>query len=108
MQRNYIDWPLICSPTAEQFELAEKQRAETANLDDEIVFYETTIRADLEVSQMGKWVVVHDRKLEGTFDSFGEAARNGVSRFGKGPFLLQQVGAPRTTLSIPSNWPLRP
>ena len=39
MQRNYIDWPLICSPTAEQFELAEKQRAETANLDDEIVFY---------------------------------------------------------------------
>jgi hypothetical protein len=68
-----------------------------ADLDDEIAFYET-LRADLESRQLGKWVLVHDRKLEGTYDAFEDAAVDAVGRFGRGPYLIRQVGAPPVTL----------
>lgn len=39
-----------------------------AELRDDIAVYES-IRADLEAKALGKWVVVHDRVLVGTFDT---------------------------------------
>jgi hypothetical protein len=68
-----------------------------AELKDEIAAYET-MRADLEASHLGKFVVVHNRTLVGTYDSFDAAAREAVHRFGRGPYLIRQIGSPPITL----------
>jgi hypothetical protein len=57
-----------------------------------------TMQADLERKHMGKWVLIHDLKLEGVFDSFEAAAEYAVQHFGRGPYLIRQVGAPPVTL----------
>ena len=64
----------------------------TAGLKKEIAAYEK-MRDDLEIEHLGKWVVVYDRKLVGTYGSFEEAAEDVVPRFGRGPYLIRQVGA---------------
>lgn len=48
----------------------------------------------LEAHHRGKWVVVHDEALVGAFDTLDAAAREAVTRFGRGPYLIRQVGAP--------------
>lgn len=69
------------------------------DLDDEIAAYEA-MRNDLEAHHMGRWVLVHSRELVGEFDSFEAAAEDAVRRFGRGPFLIRQVGAPALTLPV--------
>lgn len=56
------------------------------------------ISADLESSSLGKWAVVHDEKLFGVFDSFEAAAKQAVQNFGRGPYLIRQIGASAVTL----------
>jgi hypothetical protein len=68
-----------------------------AELEKEIAAFEK-IRAELEAHHKGKWVVVRDAKLEDTFDNFERAAEYAVKRFGAGPYLIRQVGAPEATL----------
>jgi hypothetical protein len=68
-----------------------------AELTDDIVAYEA-MRADLESESLGKWVLLHNRHLEGKFGTFDEAARAAVHRFGRGPYLIRQVGAGSVTL----------
>jgi len=68
-----------------------------ADIDTEIAAYDK-LRADLEANHMGKWVLVRDEKLEGMYDSFDAAAVDAVRRFGRGPYLIRQVGAPPITL----------
>ena len=63
-----------------------------AEITQEIAAYER-MQSDLEREHLGKWVVVHDEELIGAYDDFEEAAYEGVQRFGRGPFLLRQVGA---------------
>lgn len=62
-------------------------------LDREIAAYDAK-RAELEARYLGKWVVFHGGAMIGAFDDFDTAAREAVSRFGAGPYLLRQVGAP--------------
>jgi hypothetical protein len=52
----------------------------------------------LERDQAGKWVVVHDEVLAGAFDTFDAAATKAVERFGRGPYLIRQIGAPPVVL----------
>ena len=66
-------------------------------LDREIAAYET-IRADLENQHMGKWILIFNEKLIGVFSSFDEAAKDAVEKFGRGPYLIRQVGAPPITM----------
>lgn len=66
-------------------------------LDQEIVAYEK-MRADLENRHMGEWVLVSGETLIGVFASFDEAARDAVHKFGRGPYLIRQVGAPPVTM----------
>jgi len=66
-------------------------------LDTELVAFEN-MRQDLENHQMGKWVLIHGGKLEGTFVSFDDAAENATERFGRGPYLIRQIGAPPVTI----------
>ncbi len=68
-----------------------------AELDQEIAAY-SGMSAELEAHHMGKWVLVHDLNLIGIFDSFEGAAEDAVRRFGRGPYLIRQVGAPPVTL----------
>ena len=62
-------------------------------LDREIAAYET-MRADLENQHMGEWVLVFNENLIGVYPSFDEAAQVAVREFGRGPYLIRQIGAP--------------
>ncbi len=63
-------------------------------------------RGELESKHLGKWVVVHDRELVGVFDDFESAAADAVEKFGRGPYLIRQVGAPPVVLplSVMQTW----
>lgn len=56
------------------------------------------IRNRLETDYFGKWVVFHNTVLIDTYDSFEEAAEEAVRKFGRGPYLIRQVGAPPPAL----------
>ena len=64
-----------------------------AKLSIEIAAYER-MRDELETDHFGKWVVVHDEELIGTYQSFEAAAGVAIERFGRGPYLIRRVGAP--------------
>ena len=68
-----------------------------AELDQEIGAYEG-MKSELEAHHMGKWVLIHDLTLTKIYDSFEFAAEDAVQRFGRGPYLIRQVGAPPVTL----------
>ncbi len=76
-----------------------------ATLKNEIAAYER-MRNDLEVEHLGKWVVMHHEKLVGTYESFEAAAEDAVQNFGRGPYLIRQVGAP--PLVLPASVQYRP
>lgn len=60
------------------------------------------LRAELEKHYMGKFVIVKDGALQGSFDTFDAAAHEAVQKFGRGPYLIRQVGAPHT-VRIPTS-----
>jgi hypothetical protein len=66
-------------------------------LDTEIAAYDRA-RIDLEVNLKGKWVVFNGEARIGAFDSFDEAASEAVRRFGRGPYLIRQVGSAELVL----------
>lgn len=68
-----------------------------AEITEDIAAYET-MRQELEASHTGKWVLLHNCKLVGIYDSFESAAEFAVKEFGRGPYLIRQVGAPPVTL----------
>jgi hypothetical protein len=68
-----------------------------SELKDDIAAYDA-MRADLESSALGKWALIHEKEFIGTFDQFEEAAKVAVSRFGRGPYLIRQIGAAAVTL----------
>ena len=55
-------------------------------------------KAELEANHMGKWVLMYEREVIGIFDSIEAAADVAVQRFGRGPYLIRQIGAPPVTL----------
>ena len=72
----------------------------TANsdvLDRQIDAYKA-MRDELERDHLYEWVVFHDEKLIGAYEDFQDAAAEAVRRFGRGPYLIRQVGAPPKTL----------
>ena len=56
------------------------------------------VQAELERNHAGKFVVVKGRNVVGSWDTFDAAAREAATRFGRGPYLIRQVGAPPPTL----------
>ena len=61
-------------------------------LDKDISAFEK-VRENFETHYMGKWVLFHDEKMIGAFDTFDGAAQEATQKFGKGPYLIRQVGA---------------
>ncbi len=68
-----------------------------SKLTEEIVAYKTMQR-ELEIDYMGRWVVIHDKKLSGIYNSFEAAAEKAVEQFGSGPYLIKEVGVSPVTL----------
>ena len=66
-------------------------------LETEIQAFEAR-KAELEKHYKGKFVVFHGRELIGAFDTLDAAAADAVRRFGRGPYLIRQVGAPPVSL----------
>lgn len=56
------------------------------------------MRDELEATAKGKWVLFYKSDLIATFDTFDAAATEAVRKFGRGPFLIRQIGAPETVL----------
>jgi hypothetical protein len=75
-----------------------------AEIDNEITAYEA-MREKLETEHMGKWVLVRQEKLIGLYDSFDAAAEDAVRQFGRGPYLIRQIGAPPVTLPASVMYP---
>ena len=77
-----------------------------ADLQFEIDAYQR-MEAELKAQHHGRWVLLHDGALIDSFETFEAAAADAVRRFGRGPFLIRQVGAPPTTLpiSVMYAWP---
>jgi len=76
-----------------------------AELDQEIAAYEGMSK-ELEAHHMGKWVLIHDLKLIAIYESFERAAEDAVRQFGRGPYLIRQVGAP--PVALPASVMYRP
>jgi uncharacterized protein with PIN domain len=68
-----------------------------AVLNEEIAAYDA-MRKELEADHMGKWVLLHGQKLISVFNTFESAAEEAVRQFGRGPYLIRQIGAPPLTL----------
>lgn len=64
-----------------------------ATLNENIAAYDK-MRDFLEIEHFGKWVVFYGEELAGTYDDFQDAAAETVKRFGRGPYLIRQVGRP--------------
>ena len=56
------------------------------------------MRRVLETQHLGKWVVLYDRELVKIDESFQNVAEFAVVNYGRGPYLIRQVGAPPITL----------
>ena len=61
-------------------------------LDYEITAYDR-MRAELERDYPGKWIIMHDGEIAGAFESSEECVQSAVEQFGRGPYLIRQVGA---------------
>ncbi len=70
-----------------------------SELDQELRTY-ASMKVDLEEHHMGKWVVIHDGELVDAFDTLDAAATEAVRRFGRGLYLIRQVGA--LAVSLPA------
>ncbi len=68
-----------------------------AALDNEIAAYDK-MQAELESKHLSKWVLIREQSLVNIYDSFEAAAEDAVKRFGRGPYLIRQIGAPPITL----------
>lgn len=71
----------------------------------EIAAYDR-MRDSLETDHFAEWVVVHGEKLAGTYMDFQAAAADAVRRFGRGPYLIRQIGEP--PLALPASVLYRP
>jgi hypothetical protein len=63
----------------------------------EIGAYERML-PELEKNYPGKFVVFKGEEFVGAWDTLNAAGSAAVARFGRGPYLIRQVGAPRPTL----------
>ena len=74
------------------------------HLDREIATYEG-MQEQLEANHKGEWAVIHGEEFIGTYPDFQVAAKTAVKRFGRGPYLIREIGAP--PIVIPSYIPER-
>jgi len=77
--------------------MPDEESRPAADLTTEIAAFEEQ-QAELERLYAGKFVVFKGGDLIGAWDTLNAAAMEAATRFGRGPYLIRQVGAPRPTL----------
>ena len=55
------------------------------------------LRIALEAQARGQWALIRRNELIGTFASFELAAKEADRRFGRGPYLIREIGAPNVS-----------
>jgi len=78
----------------------------TSPLQEEIEAFEN-MKDELLRHHNGKFVVFKGKELIGAFDTFDNAAREAIQRFGNGPYLIRQVGG-STGMPLPASVAYRP
>ena len=68
-----------------------------AVLRDDIAAFDR-MRDELETKHFNEWVVFHQGAFIDAFTDFESAAEAAVDKFGTGPYLIRQVGAPPVQL----------
>lgn len=58
------------------------------------------MRNELEKEHLGKWVLFHDAKLIGLYDTFEAAGEVAGQKFGADPCLIREVGVSSLTLPV--------
>jgi len=58
---------------------------------DDIAAYRR-MESDLVYEHIGKWVLVHNTCLVGTYETWEDAARLAIDKFGRLPYLIKQIG----------------
>ena len=51
-------------------------------------------REELEAAHTGEYVLIKGNEVVGTYDSLDNALRVAVKRFGRGPYLIEEIGLP--------------
>ena len=64
--------------------------------------YFNSIRADLVKNHEGKFALVKDETVIGTFDQAESAYRAGVAQFGTEPFLVKQILREEPVETVPA------
>jgi len=77
-----------------------------ATLERNILAYRL-MREKLEANHNNQWVVFYDGELAGTYADFQDAANSAVTRFGRGPYLIRQVGEEKLRLGSYLTYGLR-
>ena len=71
-------------------------------LDREYAIYEQK-RAELEAEHAGKWVVIYGDDFLEVYETFQVAADRAAQMFGRGPYLIEEIGrneTPRLPTSV--------
>jgi hypothetical protein len=63
-------------------------------------------KAEFERDHPWEWIVIHGDDYVEFFEDFQVAAQTAVARFGRGPYLIRQIGVP--TPSLPASVLFRP
>jgi len=66
------------------------------------------MRPELLKHHMGKHVVIHGDTFAGAFDTFDTAAREAISQFGDGPYLIREVTEIEPRMPMPASVAFRP
>ena len=67
----------------------------------ELAYFEAH-KPDLLANHRGKFALIHEDQLLGTFDHFEEAFEVGVRQLGNRPFLIQPITDEPVTAQIPA------
>ena len=63
------------------------------DLAQEYAVYESQ-REELEAAHTGEYVLIKGNEVVGTYNSLDDALRVAVKRFGRGPYLIEEIGLP--------------
>lgn len=73
----------------------------TQTLQKELAYFEAH-KSELLANHRGKFALIHDSELLGTFDHFQEAFEVGVQKLGNQPFLIQPVADEPIMAQVPA------
>jgi hypothetical protein len=70
-----------------------------SSIQDEIDAF-NKLQPELETKHMGEWILIRDRKVVGLFPTFDAAAAEALQRFGRGQYLIREIGAEPIRLPV--------